>query len=75
VKAIPIAKPSPTLGLYSNTQGSQGQQLNQALMDAQNEIFSGRKPLSSWKEAVRDWKQRGGDKIRAEYQESFAQAQ
>lgn len=71
-KAIPIANQSPTLGLYSNTQGSQGAQLTQAMTDAQNEIITGRKPISTWKEAVRDWKQRGGDKVRSEYEESFA---
>lgn len=74
-KAIPLANQSPTLGLYSNTQGSQGAQLTQAMTDAQNEIITGRKPLSTWKDAVRDWKQKGGDKIRSEYEESFAASQ
>ena len=74
-KAIPIANQSPTFGLYSNTQGSQGAQLTQAMTDAQNEIITGRKPLSTWKDAVRDWKQKGGDNIRSEYEESFAASQ
>ncbi|MBM7786241.1 extracellular solute-binding protein [Tenggerimyces flavus] len=74
-KAIPIANQSPTLGLYSNTQGSQGAQLTQAMTDAQNEIITGRKPISTWKDAVRDWKQKGGDKVRSEYAESFAASQ
>ena len=45
------------------------------MTDAQNEIITGRKPLSTWKDAVRDWKQKGGDNIRSEYEESFAASQ
>jgi putative aldouronate transport system substrate-binding protein len=48
--------------------------LGKGLTDARNGILAGRAPVSSWKEAVTKWRNGGGDKIRAEYQQAFSEA-
>lgn len=64
----------PAAGLFSDTQLAQGTMLAKLIMDAENDIFFGRKPLSSWDDAVRQWKSRGGDKIAAEYEKAYSDA-
>jgi putative aldouronate transport system substrate-binding protein len=66
--------PNPAVGLYSDTQSKKGAQLQNMMTDAQNDIFFGRKPLSSWDDAVKQWKSQGGDKITAEYTQAFHDA-
>lgn len=66
--------PNPTLGLYSETQETVGGKLAKVIQDAQNGIIAGRKPISSWDDAVASWKSGGGDKIRTEYQQALQKA-
>ncbi|UFU08476.1 extracellular solute-binding protein [Ruania halotolerans] len=73
-QVIPTGVPNPTNGLYSNTQGTLGGQLDTTLNDATNAILLGREPVSSWDDVVADWRAEGGDTIRAEYEEGHAAA-
>ncbi|MFE6968401.1 extracellular solute-binding protein [Isoptericola sp. NPDC057653] len=71
---VPGGVADPTVGLYSDTQGTKGGQLGTALSDATNAILLGRKPVSSWDAVVAKWRADGGDKIRAEYEAAYAEA-
>jgi putative aldouronate transport system substrate-binding protein len=70
-KVVPSGTPNPCLGLYSNTQATEGATIDGKLGDALSEIIQGRKPLSAWDEAVATWRQEGGDQIRKEYEEQI----
>ncbi len=65
-KLVPTAVDNPTLGLYSETNIKDGPKIG--LGDLENDILQGRKPVSAWAEGVADWKKKGGDKIRDEFQ-------
>jgi putative aldouronate transport system substrate-binding protein len=67
-KFLAMSVADPTLPLYSQTATTAGASLDKAINDAQSAILQGRKPVSSWDDAVKKWKQGGGDKIRDEYQ-------
>jgi putative aldouronate transport system substrate-binding protein len=69
---IPTSMKNPEVGLYSDTWSRKQGQLGTIINDAQRDIISGRKPVSFWDEAVQNWKQTGGDKVRAEFEEAFA---
>jgi putative aldouronate transport system substrate-binding protein len=64
----------PTIGLYSATDGSKGAALKQTLTDEVNEIVFGKRPVSALDDIVKEWRTNGGDKIRSEYEQSFAAA-
>jgi putative aldouronate transport system substrate-binding protein len=66
-KIVPNLLANPGAGLYSATSISKADALDKLINAAELDIVSGRKPISSWDDAVADWKQRGGDKIRDEY--------
>lgn len=68
---IPALVREPSIGLFSDTWSRKQGQLGQIINDAQNDIITGRKPVSAWDEAVRNWKQTGGDKVRAEFEEAL----
>jgi putative aldouronate transport system substrate-binding protein len=70
-KTVPLAVGDPTTGHFSDTAATKGGQLSQKLTDAQNAILQGRAPLSSWDDAVTNWRKTGGDQIRREYEESL----
>lgn len=65
--ALKLITPDPTSGLYSPLDSSKGAALAKPLADLSTEIFFGRQPVSAWKNAVRTWKNGGGDAIAAEY--------
>lgn len=71
-RAVPVLVKDPTIGLYSDTASSKGGQLSERLKNAWMDIFAGRKPVTSWTEAVTSWRSNGGDQIRREYEESYA---
>ncbi|MFL6143963.1 MAG: hypothetical protein ACJ72N_19130 [Labedaea sp.] len=68
---IPTSIRDPQVGLYSDTWSRKQGQLGQIINDAQADIVSGRKPVSAWDDAVKSWKQTGGDKVKAEFEEAF----
>jgi putative aldouronate transport system substrate-binding protein len=66
-KIVPNLLVNPGAALYSATSISKSDELDKLINAAELDIISGRKPLSSWDDAVATWKKRGGDKIREEY--------
>jgi putative aldouronate transport system substrate-binding protein len=69
-----VAIADPTLGLYSPTYSSQQVLLDQAMSDGVSDIAVGRGQLSDLDGLIKDWRNNGGDKARAEYQEAIAAA-
>ncbi|AXB42201.1 extracellular solute-binding protein [Amycolatopsis albispora] len=69
---VPTSVPDPTLSLFSDTWSRKQGQLGTMINDAQNDILSGRKPVSSWDETLTQWRTTGGDKVRAEFEEALA---
>ncbi|HEX3811848.1 MAG TPA: extracellular solute-binding protein [Mycobacteriales bacterium] len=70
-KVLPDGIPNPTLGLFSDTNAQQGAIINKAFANAHNDIIQGRKPLSALDDALKAWRQGGGDKIRKEYEDQL----
>ncbi|RII13037.1 Lipoprotein LipO precursor [Streptomyces sp. YIM 130001] len=57
-------------GLYSPTYASKQALLGTLLDNAAKDIYRGRKPVSSWDETMKDWRARGGEAIRREFEEA-----
>jgi len=68
-----VAITNPTAGLYSATQGEQGAELGQYLADTVTAIVTGREPIDALDTMISEWRNRGGDQIRQEYEEAIAQ--
>lgn len=66
---------SPTLGLYSQTAAEKAGELNQFYFDNKIAICTGQKSVDDLQAWIDDWKQRGGDQIRREYEEAWQAAQ
>jgi putative aldouronate transport system substrate-binding protein len=62
---------NPTLTLYSPTSVERGAELGQLLEDTVNSVVTGREPLSALDEMENEWRNRGGDQIRQEYQDAL----
>lgn len=71
VRALPMAVTSAAQGMFSDTQGTKGARLQLLITEAQNNIFAGRQPLSSWDDAVSQWRKEGGDAVRTEYEQQL----
>jgi putative aldouronate transport system substrate-binding protein len=67
----PTALPYPLLGLYSATASAKGATLNTLVRNACGDVIQGRKSVASWKSTVEDWRKKGGDAMRAEYEEQY----
>ncbi|MEO3744068.1 extracellular solute-binding protein [Plantactinospora sp. B5E13] len=74
-KAIPHLVRNPAEGLYSETSLSKSGELTKIIDTAELDIVFGRKPISAWDDAVRQWRAAGGDQIRGEYEKAFAEQQ
>jgi len=68
---VALGQENPVLGLYSPTDSAKGGELNQLRIDRAVSIVTGRDPLSAVDQYVKDWKSRGGDQIRKEYQDAL----
>jgi putative aldouronate transport system substrate-binding protein len=68
---VALGQENPVLGLYSPTDSAKGGELNQLRIDRIVAIVTGRDPLSAVDQYVKDWKSRGGDQIRKEYQDAL----
>ena len=68
---VALGQENPVLGLYSPTDSTKGGELNQLRLDRVVSIIVGRDPLSALDQYVKDWKSRGGDQIRKEYQDAL----
>jgi putative aldouronate transport system substrate-binding protein len=70
-----IAVADVTLGYYSPTGASSaGKQAEQKWTDSLNNILLGRDPMTNYDQAVKDWRDAAGDKIKAEYNDAMAAA-
>ncbi|SEE36312.1 substrate-binding domain-containing protein [Jiangella alba] len=65
--------PNPTEGLYSETAVSEGASAQQALTATELEIVLGNRPVADWAAAVESYMSAVGNKIKAEYEEAWAQ--
>lgn len=66
-----IAIEDPTLTLYSPTEVQKAAELDQLQNDRLGAIVKGRDPLSALDTYIKDWRSRGGDQIRKEYQDAL----
>ncbi|MDE3077567.1 MAG: hypothetical protein KGJ86_19270, partial [Chloroflexota bacterium] len=72
--SMPLGVQDATLGLYSPSNGKTGPIIKRALQDGIVGVVTGRQPMSAWDQAVKDWQNRGGNRIREEYQKALAAA-
>lgn len=61
----------PCAGLFSDTATSAGPQLEELGESYINQIIVGNRPLSDLEKYREEWRSRGGDKIRTEYEEAL----
>jgi putative aldouronate transport system substrate-binding protein len=70
-----VAAQDPSVGLYSATNQKLGFQIQTQLADGLIDIIAGRRPLSDLDQLVATWRSAGGDTIRTEFEQAYAQAQ
>ena len=70
-KVAPAGIPDPSVGVYSKT-ASQSGAATKAMQDTVVDVVAGRKSVADFKNAVKDWKTKYGDKIRGELQEGMS---
>lgn len=66
---IAIGVDNPVISAYSPTFATKAGELTQLQNDRVSAIVTGRDPLSAYDQYVKDWRSRGGDTIRKEYQD------
>ena len=69
-----VAVQDPTVGLYSATNQKQGFLIQTKLADGLMDIIAGRRPMSDYDSLIADWRSGGGDAIRQEFQQAYAQS-
>jgi putative aldouronate transport system substrate-binding protein len=62
---------NPALTLTSATFSERGQELEQQINDAQTKFIMGKIDETAYQDEIARWKKAGGDKIMAEYKESY----
>jgi putative aldouronate transport system substrate-binding protein len=62
---------NPANGLYSPTAAAKSGELSQLGVDRIAPIVTGREPLGALDRYIQDWRGRGGDQIRKEYEEAL----
>ena len=65
---LKIGQDDPSWPLYSQTNVTKAPELNQFGFDRVTAMVTGREPLASLDTFIKDWKSRGGDQIRQEFQ-------
>ncbi len=65
---LSIGIDDPTLNAFSPTYAARASELDQLYRDRMSAIVTGRAPLSAFDQFVQDWRSRGGDQIRKEYE-------
>lgn len=66
---VPRFQHNPVRGLYSPKDTETGPVLNELINSTVEDVVYGRKPLEALDEMVEEWRQRGGDEVRAEFEE------
>lgn len=72
-KLMQVTVQNATIGLFSDTALTKGATIETNIINLQNDIISGHESLSAWSDGVSSWRSGGGDQIRHEYEEAFAQ--
>jgi putative aldouronate transport system substrate-binding protein len=62
---------NPTYGLYSPTAIAKNAELQTLTNDRMVAIITGREPLTSFDGFVNDWRSRGGDQMRKEFEQEL----
>ncbi len=62
---------NPTYGLYSPTSIAKGSELQTLTQDRMIAVITGRDPFSSFDTFVKDWRSRGGDQMRKEFEQEL----
>lgn len=60
--------PNPTRGLYSEVNSRLGPSLSQHISDVRNDVVFGRRPIEDLDTAIEEWRTRGGDEVRADFE-------
>jgi putative aldouronate transport system substrate-binding protein len=71
-QALAMMGTNPCLGHYSDTDTNKGAGLTSKLRTALEDIIAGRQPLSNLDAVRKDWRSKGGDAIRGEYEKAIA---
>jgi putative aldouronate transport system substrate-binding protein len=71
---VPALLADPSLGLYSRTDRSKGGSLIQSFSDGLGPIVTGQSPLSAFDQVLKDWRTAGGDQMRQEYEQAYAES-
>ncbi|HET6320220.1 MAG TPA: hypothetical protein VFG86_27495, partial [Chloroflexota bacterium] len=69
---IPLGIDDPTNGYYAPTAYSKGAVADIAFWDAVRDIITGRRAMSEYDTAVKDWVSAAGDQVRKEYLDAMA---
>jgi putative aldouronate transport system substrate-binding protein len=69
---LPTGVANAAQGLYSPTALGAGAAANEAVTDVQSDIIQGRKPVSSWDDALKTWLDKAGGQIAQEYEQAYA---
>ena len=69
------AAQDPTVGLYSATNQKLGFLIQTQLADGLIDIIVGRRPMTDYDQLVSAWRSAGGDTIRSEFEQAYAQSQ
>lgn len=70
-RMVAVGVYNPTNGQFSATAATKGTELTQFNTDRLIAIVTGRDPLSAHEAWVRDWRSRGGDTIRKEFEQAL----
>lgn len=65
---------NPTWGYYSPAEAMMGGTLEQFEGDMRVDFVTGRRPMSDYDAWLRDWRSRGGDAFRKDYQDAIKSA-
>lgn len=74
IRALELGVDDPTRPLYSETNISEGPTLTQFGQDTITSIVTGRELLDLLDSVIEEWRSRGGDQIRAEFEEAIQQS-
>lgn len=69
-----VAVSNPVRNAFSQTQGDSGAELSQFVTDKYTAFVTGRESIDAFGAFVDEWRNRGGDQIRSEYEEALRNA-
>ncbi len=69
---VAVGVEDPAATLYSETHSAKGSIVNGDFLLAVGDIIAGRRPLTDYDGLLKDWKAKGGDTIRTEFEQALA---